>query len=298
MVRAIHSFITIMLIVGLPVSASAQQPMHAAPVAGKIELHLPVVVLPLKTYGGRPVVAFTINGKGPYDFIVDTGARISIIDPALASDLHLTQIGEVRAGSPGHHGGVNAGLFNVDRMTAGGLDIHGLMIAGIRMPFSKSDAPHGALSPAQLAGYLITFDFPTKRIEIKLGSLPAPNGTTVFQYSTDSQVPALPISVAGKSLEVNVDLGSGAGLTLPNKYVANLPLDAKPVPVKTIRLVDAAIPATAAHLRGTLVIGHYKVVRPRIVFADVGDVGTIGAGLLSQFAVTIDIANRRIQLKS
>jgi hypothetical protein len=191
MMRAIRSFIAFMLIVGLPMSASAQQPTHAAPVAGKIELHSPVVVIPLKTYGGRPVIAFMINGKGPYDFIMDTGARISIIDPALASDLHLTQIGEVRAGSPGHHGGVNAGVFDVDRMTAGGLDIYGLMIAGIRMPFSKSDAPRGALSPAQLAGYLITFDFPKKRIEIKPGSLPTPNGTTVFQYSADSQVPAL-----------------------------------------------------------------------------------------------------------
>jgi len=36
------------------------------------------------------VVQVKINHFGPYDFLVDTGAQVSTIDPLLASELHLT----------------------------------------------------------------------------------------------------------------------------------------------------------------------------------------------------------------
>ena len=35
------------------------------------------------------IVPVVINHTGPYDFLVDTGAQVSIVDPALAADLHL-----------------------------------------------------------------------------------------------------------------------------------------------------------------------------------------------------------------
>lgn len=39
------------------------------------------------------VVQVKINHFGPYDFLVDTGAQVSTIDPLLASELHLTAQG-------------------------------------------------------------------------------------------------------------------------------------------------------------------------------------------------------------
>ena len=64
------------------------------------------------------VVPITINHAGPYDFLVDTGAQVTTVDPALAAELHLktqgtagvtgvgvsaraplTQLGSVEAGS-------------------------------------------------------------------------------------------------------------------------------------------------------------------------------------------------------
>src|SRR5260370_25888498 len=35
------------------------------------------------------VVPVTINHTGPYDFLVDTGAQVTSVDPALSSELHL-----------------------------------------------------------------------------------------------------------------------------------------------------------------------------------------------------------------
>src|SRR4051812_23884985 len=35
------------------------------------------------------IVAVSVNHAGPYDFLLDTGMQITLIDPSLAAELHL-----------------------------------------------------------------------------------------------------------------------------------------------------------------------------------------------------------------
>lgn len=296
MITALRLMLAFVLLLGFSASAECQPPTHVLPAAGKVNLDASEVALPLKLYAGRPVIALTIDGKGPFDFIFDTGAQISVIDPALAGKLRLEQVGEVSVGSPAHRTSAPSALFKADRVTDGALRISGLVIVGVKLPFSEPNAPRGVLSPALFQGYLVTFDYPRKRIVLKAGSLSSPDDSTVFTYAADRPVPALPISVAGASMVVDLDLGSSGGLTLPSAYAAQLPLYATPVPVKSVHVVEGKILATAATLEGTLAIGRYKIEHPRIVFADVGPTGSIGAGLIRRFAITLDVKNRRIRL--
>jgi hypothetical protein len=60
--------------------------------AVKAEPHCPgnVPSLPLRLVErSQIVVPITINHTGPYDFLVDTGAQVTTVDPALAAELHL-----------------------------------------------------------------------------------------------------------------------------------------------------------------------------------------------------------------
>jgi hypothetical protein len=60
--------------------------------AVKSEAHCPgnVNSLPLRlVQHSQVVVPVTINNTGPYDFLVDTGAQVTTLDPALADELHL-----------------------------------------------------------------------------------------------------------------------------------------------------------------------------------------------------------------
>jgi len=41
------------------------------------------------------IVPVTINHSGPYDFLVDTGAQVTTVDPALAAELHLRVEGTI-----------------------------------------------------------------------------------------------------------------------------------------------------------------------------------------------------------
>ncbi len=46
--------------------------------------------------GTRSVVAVKVNGAGPYDFMVDTGATITVLDTALFHELGLRAMGSSR----------------------------------------------------------------------------------------------------------------------------------------------------------------------------------------------------------
>jgi hypothetical protein len=45
----------------------------------------------------RIIVPVTINHTGPYDFLVDTGTRFTMVDPSLAAELHLKGQGSAEA---------------------------------------------------------------------------------------------------------------------------------------------------------------------------------------------------------
>jgi hypothetical protein len=52
--------------------------------------------------GSITIVAVNINHSGPYDFMVDTGSQVTILDPTLAAELHLKgegTAGVIRVGS-------------------------------------------------------------------------------------------------------------------------------------------------------------------------------------------------------
>lgn len=85
---------------------------------------------------GRMVAPVTVNGQGPYRFIVDTGANRSVLSIALAQQLGLTPNGNGEVHSV--HGVTNAPLVGVHSLEYGGVDLsdeelpllHGQVLGG------------------------------------------------------------------------------------------------------------------------------------------------------------------------
>lgn len=63
------------------------------------------------------VVPVSINHSGPYNFILDTGAEITIIDPSLAAELHLGTHGPAEVVGAGLH--ESAALVQLDQIDVG-----------------------------------------------------------------------------------------------------------------------------------------------------------------------------------
>lgn len=76
------------------VSASLTAAVLSASAAANV--HCPgngAIIRPRLIEHSVVVVPVTIDGSGPYDFVLDTAAQLTIVDPALASELHLQAIG-------------------------------------------------------------------------------------------------------------------------------------------------------------------------------------------------------------
>ena len=48
-------------------------------------------------------VSVTINGTGPYEFLVDTGSQITVVEPSLAAELELKPQGDIDVSAVGNH---------------------------------------------------------------------------------------------------------------------------------------------------------------------------------------------------
>lgn len=161
--------------------------------------------------------------------------------------------------------------------------------------------PHGILSAANFPGYVLTYDYPGKRISIKKGALDSADSKTSFQYAQDEDLPTVPVRVAGHGIRVHLDTGSGYGLTLPVKFLAEIPLASQPKEAGRVRTGGGEFPVSIARVNGTVELGKYKLDLDEVRFSDARPgpglaVGNIGHDVLCHFVVTLDSKNRRIKI--
>src|SRR5262249_21976508 len=117
--------------------------VRAMPPPGKVILARKEIEVPLQLFGKRPVVEIMINRKGPYRFILDTGAGGSVVDEALITELQLPVLpGEVQVGSPG--GSPTPGKFvrleRIDLADLSILELTTVSMALVKM-LGDADAP-------------------------------------------------------------------------------------------------------------------------------------------------------------
>jgi Aspartyl protease len=274
-------------------------PQVAAPAS--IEVPRDGVIVPMQDMEGRPVVDLKINGKGPYRFVLDTGASTTIVNEELSRELSLPAPAGMHVAVAG--GGTPPAMVVIHDVRIGDAVLEGVIAAA--MPLSVllkgENAPLGVLSAASFPGYLLTYDFPGKRISIKKGALGSADAKRIFQYTEGQVLPTVPVRIAGHDTQVHLDTGSPFGLTLPVKFLTELPLASQPKEARKVRTPGGEFPVSIARVKGTIELGQYKLDPDDIRFSDVRPgpgpaTGNIGSDVLRHFVVTLDSKNRRIQL--
>jgi hypothetical protein len=293
------------LAVAIALSPAVDAQMQVAPqvpVPSSIEVPRDGVTVAMQEMGERPVVELRIDGKGPYRFVLDTGAVTTIVSEELSRELSLTAPAGMQVAAAG--GGTPPAIVVIHDVRLGDAALEDVIaaLAPLGGLLKGENAPRGVLSAASFPGYLLTYDYPGKRISIKKGALDSADSRSTFQYREDQVLPTVPLRIAGHDTEVHLDTGSGFGLTLPVKFLAELPLASQPKEAGKVRTVGGEFPVSIARVNGAIELGKYKLDTGDVRFSDARPgpgpaTGNIGSDLLRHFVVTLDSKNRRIHLE-
>jgi predicted aspartyl protease len=78
--------------------------------------------VPIRMVDGAPVVQVTLNGKGPYDFLLDTGANISTVQRKVLAELSIPLEDQVVIDTA-TDGSIHERKTTVESMSVGGLTV-------------------------------------------------------------------------------------------------------------------------------------------------------------------------------
>jgi len=269
----------------------------AAPPPDEVSVPEKGALLPMLDFDGRTLVEVKINGKGPYRFVLGTTATLTLIDSDLQKELGLSAAEGVTGAPTG--GGSAPTIVTIQQIRMGDISINGFL--GAVLPLSNlwsgggANPPRGILSAALFSGYLLTYDYPKKRISIIKGELPKDDSLSTFSYSENR--PTVPLRIGGRALRVQVDTGTDTGLMLANKFAQEVPLAAPPQDAGKTRTTAGEFPVTKAKASSPIELGKFKLDSSEVSFSDArGQVsGTLGSGVLRSFVVTIDAWNHLVK---
>jgi hypothetical protein len=280
----------------LPGLAWGQHMQMRMPAPSSIAVPSGGISLPMLDYGGRPIVEVTIGGKGPYRFILDTGASITVLSEALNRELGLSPPDGVMV-KPAN-GGRAPVLAMIPGMKLGEVSINGLMSVVMPLPLPADSNVVGILKACLFDGYLLTFDYPGKTISLKPGQL-TETGKSTVAFDKQRPVPSIPIRIGGQDTTVDVDTGSPDGLNIPMKFMKELPVVGESKPAK-VRMGGREFPVLRMKVNAPLEVAGFEVNLDQVSFSDASPTqgpppGQIGYGTLKNFVLTIDCANHRLQ---
>jgi len=230
--------------------------------------------LPTESCGDFFVAPVMLNGRGPWDFLLDSGAGRTLIDPEVAREAGLAR--RIDSLAIGEYEAFDVGWDRLDTSELG---------AALRRPIA------GILGHPVFGGTLLTWDFPRGAIEVRAGDLPA-GAEDVLATRADLR-PFVRGRVDGRPRWVLIDTGSSRGLTL--RGATGLPM-VSPMQTTGARVrVDGVHLVETGRLRGTAEIGPMRVHEP--VVSNSVSVDLVGQEVLRFFRITFDQRNDRIRFE-
>jgi hypothetical protein len=250
----------------------------------RIVLDAPSVRIPLRE---EPDNLFSLEvfleGAGPYRFLLDSGAGVTVLDPVVAERFLANGEGlpfRVRGALGGEPRAVPRGALaevSFQPQDAPGARIHDV-------PFVSQAVPHsfdGVAGLALFRGCRVVFDFPSRFVEAS-----RTGGSIEDTPVGDHGLPQVTLVVEDVELEATVDTGFSGVVYLPAKEAATLKNLGPPVRIAILVDVHGRMPVEERHLRGNLRAGSGTVSDPWVLVGEGG--ALLGNGFLRGYRVAFD----------
>lgn len=245
---------------------------------------------PMAVIRGKPFVNVMVNGRGPFRFIIDTGTGgQAFVTPQLVEELGLPSAGQVRLNDPSGLGGRNAPVVLIQFLHVGGVDFTG--VKAIQHPLSSEDGPcQGLLGFTLFRDYLLTLDFPNRRMMLASGALEPDGGNSVLAIRMPDGVPIATIRVGGLQVDALLDSG-GDGLSLPEQLAPRLKYAIDPVVFALGQSLSTSFQIKGAKLASDVHFGGYTFERPFVEIHAAFPLANFGSCPMQNFALTFDQKN-------
>ena len=264
--------------------------------APRAQLGAARVEVPMDLRTRLPVLEVKVNGRGPYLFVLDTGAAGTAIDDDLAKDLSLPVIGKALVDDASGEPPVEQDLVNIESLTIGESvfrdnpanvgDVGGVLAGDL--PIS------GILGFNTFADCLLTLDYPGEKLIMSSGQLPPADGRDVISYTAPAGIPVLRLTIGSQPADVTIDSGAGTGVVLAEALEDRLALKAPPEVIGRARAFNTETEIRAAQLDGDILLGRHVIHDPIVAFS--GTMSVIGWDILKDFALTFDQKSKTVRL--
>jgi hypothetical protein len=274
----------------LPTTVPAQVIMPAATV------EVPSVIVENLTF-----VDVTVNGAGPYRFVLDTRAALGQISPTISDQFPggLLNRSTTTAGPIGTTEAFP--LFRVDSLEIGGIQFENFAVIIRDVPGMFSNLPFtvdGIIGSGLFRNVVLTLNYPGRTIRVQNGVLPAVDGCTILPLSggdLDADgvyiLPQVSIQALGQTLTAFLDSGNAAALLLPESFAGSA-FSSPPTTVNTLTQ-NGATPLLRGALNGNITLGCIQMDHPTVLVG--GSLTSLGAAGLQTLVVTIDQSSKSVR---
>jgi hypothetical protein len=236
---------------------------------------------------GKPYVMVTINGKGPFRFVIDTGTGAdAFVSPELADQLHLPTVEAAMLNDPSKQGGERVPIVMLDSVRLAGVEFSS--VKAVRHAVTgEAGLCQGLLGFTLFRDYLLTLDFPKRQVVLSQGALVPDGEKTVLPYRMPEGVPIARLILNGQSVEAQFDSGGG-GLTLPERLAAQQKWESAPVVFATGQTMTTKFVIKAARLGSDVKVGRYTFTHPVVEIHPAFPLVNFGSPPMQCFAITFD----------
>lgn len=236
-----------------------------------------------------------VNGKGPFRFLLDTGAEgAGRVDAKFAEALSLPKLGEA---TTLHVLGdvIPMTEYRIDTLALGGLRFDNVRVLG--RAYKEFSPPNrrsvdGILGYHLFREYLLTIDYPARTITVARGELGPADGATILPIVSDDEDPEVEVTLGDRKVKALLDTGGMLTVGVPSTLAKELTFDAEPV----VRGNSGGREVRAGTLRDSLRVGGAEFPRPTVMIADGVTQPVIGIRTLSQLSLTFDQQNARVRV--
>lgn len=245
-----------------------------------------------------PLVEARVNGAGPFLFLVDTGASVTIVDPSVAEEAALrSQVRIARLSADAGTKRVRARQARIDALDIGHAHFGGFdaLVYPLGDLAGLIDLPvTGIIGMPVIAMCTWTIDYARSEIEISTDPLPEPDGEHIHEFMYDGTIPAVIVEAGGLKLAAGIDTGDTDIMELSPVDVERLGDLTTPEGYSRSHTITGETFELDVRVQVPVRLGSMSLIQP---VASVSPGTRLGSGAFAGHVLTIDGPSNRVRVR-